>query len=159
YHTGNGHPETLTYENTFTCIPIALPFRPPLATPKPTIAGPQTAVVVGSPGEKIFCDKYGRVKVKFHWDPAPKKDANSSCWIRVSNNWGGSRWGGMCLPHVGQEVIVEFEEGDPDRPVVTGRVYNAECMPPRALPANKTQSNISDHGGDYILCEGAEGKQ
>src|SRR5262249_45188510 len=110
-------------------------------------------------GEKIFCDKYGRVKVKFHWDPDPKKDANSSCWIRVSNNWGGARWGGMFLPHVGQEVIVEFEEGDPDRPVITGRVYNAECMPPRALPANKTQCNISDHGGDYILCEGADGKQ
>jgi type VI secretion system secreted protein VgrG len=159
YHTGNGHPETLTYENTFTCIPLALPFRPPLLTPKPMIAGPQTAVVVGSPGEKIFCDKYGRVKVKFHWDPIPKKDANSSCWIRVSNNWGGSRWGGMFLPHVGQEVIVEFEEGDPDRPVITGRVYNAECMPPRVLPANKTQCNISDHGGDYILCEGADGKQ
>jgi type VI secretion system secreted protein VgrG len=159
YSTGqNGH-KTFTYENTFTCIPAGLPFRPTQATPKPAITGPQTAVVVGPPGEKIFCDKYGRVKVKFHWDPDPKKDADSSCWIRVSNNWGGSRWGGMFVPHVGQEVIVEFEEGDPDRPLITGRVYNAECMPPRELPANKTQCNISDHGGDYILCEGDSGKQ
>src|SRR5262249_26117833 len=141
--------------NKFTCIPAALPFRPPLVTEKPVVDGPQTAVVVGPSGEKIFCDKYGRVKVQFHWDRHGKKDADSSCWIRVSNNWGGANWGGMFLPHVGQEVIVEFEEGDPDRPLITGRVYNAECMSPLELPANKTKSAIRDHGGNEIIMEGA----
>jgi type VI secretion system secreted protein VgrG len=147
------------YQNSFTCIPIALPFRPPLETPEPVIPGPQTAVVVGPPGEKIFCDKYARIKVQFHWDRKGKNDADSSCWLRVSQNWGGGNWGGMFIPHVGQEVIVDFEEGDPDRPVVTGRVYNAQCMPPLKLPDGKTQSIIRDHGGNQIKIEGDKGKE
>jgi hypothetical protein len=147
------------YQNNFTCIPIALPFRPKLETPKPIISGPQTALTVGPPGEKIFCDKYARVKVQFHWDRKGKNDADSSCWVRVSQNWGGGNWGGMFVPHVGQEVIVEFEEGDPDRPVVTGRVYNAECMPPLKLPDHKTQSIIRDHGSNEIKLQGDHGKQ
>jgi type VI secretion system secreted protein VgrG len=147
------------YKNHFTCLPLALPFRPRRRTARPVIHGTQTAVVVGPAGEKIFTDKYGRVKVQFHWDRHGKKDTGSSCWVRVSQNWGGGRWGGIFIPHVGQEVLVNFEEGDPDRPVITGRVYNAAMMPPRALPGNKTQSNISDHGGNYLLMEGAKGKQ
>ena len=88
--------------------------------------GPQTAVVVGPAGEEIFTDKYGRVKVQFHWDRDGKKDENSSCWIRVSQPWAGKGWGGVSLPRIGQEVIVDFLEGDPDQPIITGRVYNAE---------------------------------
>lgn len=157
YRSGQG--ETLVYTNRFTCFPSALPFRPPLRTTRSLVRGPQTATVVGPPGELIFCDKFGRVKVQFHWDREGKKDANSSCWVRVSQNWGGPKWGGMFIPHIGQEVIVEFEEGDPDRPLITGRVYNAEAMPPLELPAGKTKSIIRDHGGNEIVMEGHDGIQ
>jgi type VI secretion system secreted protein VgrG len=153
--TSNG----ATYKNGFTCIPASVIYRPPRATPKPMVQGPQTAVVTGPPGEKIHCDKYGRVKVQFHWDRLGNKNDKSSCWVRVSQSWGGANWGGMFIPHVGQEVIVEFEEGDPDRPLITGRVYNAERMPPLELPANKTKSAIRDHGGNEIIMEGDPGKQ
>ena len=118
-------------------------------TPKPFVQGPQTAVVVGPAGEEIYTDKYGRVKVQFHWDREGKKDENSSCWVRVSQPWAGKAWGGVAIPRIGQEVIVDFLEGDPDQPIITGRVYNAEQMPPYALPANKTQTGIksrSSHG-------------
>ena len=111
-------------------------------TPKPFVQGPQTAVVVGPGGEEIYTDKYGRVKVQFHWDRRGKKDENSSCWIRVSQPWAGKSWGAISIPRIGQEVIVDFLEGDPDQPIITGRVYNAEQMPPYELPANKTQSGI-----------------
>jgi type VI secretion system secreted protein VgrG len=151
----SGEGTAFAYDNRFTCLPIALPYRPPPVTEKPVIQGTQTAVVVGPPGEAIFCDKYGRVKVQFHWDRQGKKDVDSSCWVRVSQNWGGSNWGGMFLPHVGQEVIVSFEEGDPDQPIITGRVYNAEMMPPLKLPDNKAKSVIQDHGGNQIMMDGA----
>src|SRR5262249_10693809 len=131
----------------------------PSKTARPVIQGTQTAVVVGPPGEKIYTDKYGRVKVQFHWDREGKKDHSSSCWIRVSQPWGGGNWGGMFIPHVGQEVIVSFIEGDPDRPIITGRVYNPEMMPPLELPANKTKSVVRDHGGNEIIMEGGDGKQ
>lgn len=157
YRSGSG--DTVAYSNKFTCLPIALPFRPPLKTPKPTVAGTQTASVVGAAGEIITCDKYGRVKVQFHWDRQGKKDLGSSCWVRVSQNWGGAEWGGMFIPHHGQEVIVDFEEGDPDRPLIIGRVYNAESMPPLGLPANKTKNAIRDHGGNEIIMEGHGGVQ
>jgi type VI secretion system secreted protein VgrG len=147
------------YENRFTCIPVALPYRPHRVTRKPVIAGVQTATVVGPGGEKIFCDKYGRVKVQFHWDREGKNDADSSCWIRVSQPWGGKGWGGMFIPHVGQEVVVTFKEGDPDRPLISGRVYNPDQMPPIALPAGKSKSVIRDHGGNEIIMEGAGGSQ
>ena len=130
------------YHNSFTCIPVALPFRPPRVTPKPVIHGTQTAVVVGTQGEEIFTDKYGRVKVQFHWDRQGKNDANSSCWVRVGSIWAGKTWGGIHIPRIGQEVIVAFEEGDPDRPIIIGSVYNAEMMPPYKLPDNKTQSGL-----------------
>ncbi|HWB07619.1 MAG TPA: type VI secretion system tip protein TssI/VgrG [Pirellulales bacterium] len=130
------------YQNTFTCIPAALPFRPPRVTPKPFVQGTQTAVVVGTSGQEIFTDKYGRVKVQFHWDRQGKSDANSSCWVRVGSIWAGKGWGAVHVPRIGQEVIVAFEEGDPDRPIIIGSVYNADMMPPYTLPDNMTQSGI-----------------
>ncbi len=112
-------------------------------TPKPLIQGPQTAIVVGPKGEEIHTDKYGRIKVQFHWDRYGKADENSSCWVRISQAaWAGKKWGALSLPRVGQEVIVEFLEGDPDLPIVTGQVYNADAMPPYDLPANKTRTTI-----------------
>jgi type VI secretion system secreted protein VgrG len=128
------------YENSFQCIPAALPYRPARTTPRPTVEGTQTAVVVGNAGDEIFTDKYSRVKVQFPWDRKGQKDANSSCWVRVATLWAGKQWGIIHIPRVGQEVIVAFEEGDPDRPIIVGSVYNAENMPPYTLPDNKTQS-------------------
>jgi type VI secretion system secreted protein VgrG len=138
------------YSNHFTCIPADVPFRPPRITPKPFVQGPQTALVVGKAGEEIWVDKYGRVKVQFYWDRQGQKNENSSCWIRSSQPWAGGSWGGMCIPRMGQEVVVDFLEGDPDRPLITGRVYNAEQMPPYPLPDMQTRTTIqsrSSKGG------------
>jgi type VI secretion system secreted protein VgrG len=140
YRSGEG--EKLVYQNRFTCIPLALPYRPARVTPKPAVRGTQTAVVVGSPGEEIFTDKYGRVKVQFHWDREGKSNADSSCWVRVGTLWAGKQWGSIYIPRIGQEVIVDFLEGDPDNPIIIGSVYNAEQMPPYKLPDNKTQSGL-----------------
>ncbi len=131
-----------TYSCGFTAMNSSQPFRPQRTTPKPFVQGPQTAIVVGKAGEEIWTDEYGRVKLQFHWDRDGKKDQNASCWVRVAQVWAGKNWGWMTVPRIGQEVIVDFLEGDPDRPIITGRVYNAEQMPPWALPANKTQSGI-----------------
>ncbi|MGB5486109.1 MAG: type VI secretion system tip protein VgrG, partial [Lysobacterales bacterium] len=117
-------------------------YRQVRSTPKPIVQGPQTAIVVGRESDEIYTDEFGRVKVQFHWDRYGERNENSSCWIRVSQLWAGAKWGGMHIPRIGQEVIVSFMEGDPDKPVITGRVYNADCMPPYDLPANKTQSGI-----------------
>jgi type VI secretion system secreted protein VgrG len=147
YVTGDGEYE---YGNTFDAIPASVQYRPPLVTPKAVVRGSQTAVVVGPAGEEIFVDKFGRVKVQFHWDREGKKDQNSSCWVRVASAWAGKNWGFIQIPRMGQEVIVDFLEGDPDQPIITGRVYNAEQMPPYALPANMTQSGVltrSSKGG------------
>jgi type VI secretion system secreted protein VgrG len=130
------------YSNNFTCIPFAQPFVPQRSTPKPFVQGSQTAVVVGPAGEEIFCDKYGRVKVQFHWDREGKNNADSSCWARVGSLWAGKQWGMIHIPRIGQEVIVDFLEGDPDQPIITGSVYNAKMMPPYKLPDNRTQSGI-----------------
>ncbi|MGH9760809.1 MAG: type VI secretion system Vgr family protein, partial [Blastocatellia bacterium] len=113
--------------------------------PIPVVHGSQTAIVVGPAGEEIYVDKYGRVKVQFHWDREGKYNEKSSCWIRVSQNWAGKRWGAMFIPRIGQEVIVDFIEGDPDRPIITGRVYNGGSMPPYDLPAEKTKSSIKTY--------------
>jgi type VI secretion system secreted protein VgrG len=113
-----------------------------MTTQKPLVGGPQTATVVGPGGEEIFTDKYGRVKVQFHWDREGQRDDKSSCWVRVSQIWAGKNWGWMSIPRIGQEVVVDFLEGDPDQPIITGRVYNADNMPPFDLPANKTQSGL-----------------
>ena len=133
------------YRCSFTAIPSTEPFRPARLTPKPYIQGPQTAMVVGPRGEEIYTDKYGRVKVHFHWDRFGTCDENSSCWIRVSQVWAGKSWGGITNPRIGHEVIVEFLEGDPDRPIITGRVYNGDEMPPYPLPANQTMSTIKSN--------------
>ena len=134
----------------FRAIPSTQTFQPPRLTPKPAVQGPQTAIVVGAQGDEIYTDKYGRVKVQFHWDRYGQGDENSSCWIRVAHHWAGQNWGMVAIPRVGQEVIVDFLEGDPDRPIITGRVYNASQMPPYDLPANMTQTGIktrSSKGG------------
>jgi type VI secretion system secreted protein VgrG len=125
-------------------------FRPARRTQRPFVQGPQTAVVVGPGGDEIFTDKYGRVKVQFHWDRYGKKDEKSSCFVRVSSPWAGKSFGFVQIPRIGQEVVVDFLEGDPDQPIITGRVYNAEQMPPWELPANATQSGVltrSSKGG------------
>lgn len=119
-----------SYQNHFTCFPAALPFRPPRLTPIPTVKGTQTAVVVGPKGEEIYTDKYGRVRVQFHWDREGKNDTDSSCWVRVGQPIAGRRWGASFWPRIGQEVIVDFLEGDPDQPIIVGSVYNADQMPP-----------------------------
>ena len=135
------------YGNTFECIPFShtFPFRPARTTPKARVEGPQTAVVVGPPGEEIFCDKYGRVKVQFHWDRQGQLDANSSCWLRVSQPLAGQGWGMITIPRVGQEVVVAFLEGDPDRPIITGSVFNAVQMPPFTLPDYRTRTSLKSH--------------
>jgi type VI secretion system secreted protein VgrG len=130
------------YTNTFTCIPFALPFRPQRVTPRPRIPGCQTAIVCGPSGEEIYTDKYGRVKVSFHWDRESNADANSSCWIRAATSWAGKQWGAISLPRVGQEVVIDFVDGDPDEPIIVGSVYNAETMPAYTLPDNKTRSGV-----------------
>jgi type VI secretion system secreted protein VgrG len=138
----SGQSGACQYMNSFVCIPAGIPYRPLITTPKPTIHGTQTAVVVGPAGEEIFTDKYGRVKVQFRWDRQGKNDGDSSCWVRVGTPWAGKQWGIIHIPRIGQEVMVAFEEGDPDQPIIVGSVYNAEQMPPYTLPDNKTQSGV-----------------
>ena len=141
------------FKAVYHLIPGDTDYRPPRATPKSFMTGPQTAVVVGPGGEEIHTDEYSRVKVQFHWDRLGGNDENSSCWVRVSSVWAGSGWGFIQIPRIGQEVIVDFLEGDPDQPIITGRVYNAEQMPPYSLPDNATQSgwksNSSKGGGGW----------
>jgi type VI secretion system secreted protein VgrG len=126
---GGGGGGRSLYRSSFTCIPSTTFFRPTRVTRKPVIPGPQTAHVVGAPGKEIEVDEHARVKVQFHWDRYGKFDDNSSCWMRVSQPWAGKGYGGMNIPRVGVEVIVEFIDGDPDRPIITGRVYNGKTMP------------------------------
>jgi type VI secretion system secreted protein VgrG len=150
YTSGSAAEGEDVYACSFTALDSKQPYRQPRTTPKPMVQGPQTAIVVGPSGEEIYTDKYGRVKIQFHWDRYGKNDENSSCWVRVAHVWAGTKWGGIQLPRIGQEVIVEFLEGDPDRPLITGRVYNNDNMPPYDLPANATQSGIksrSSKGG------------
>jgi len=146
-------PSGPVYRCSLTAMDAQVPYRPPLHTPKPVVQGPQTAIVVGKAGEEIWTDEYGRVKVQFHWDRYSQADEKSSCWVRVAQIWAGKGWGGMMIPRIGTEVIVEFLEGDPDQPIVTGRVYNGECMPPYALPGEATKlaikSSSSKGGGGF----------
>ena len=130
------------YNNRFTCVPFGTVYRPRRVTPKPLISGPQTAVVTVKKNEESWLDKYGRVRVQFHWDRLGESNEKSTCWVRVAQPWAGARWGAHFWPRVGQEVVVEFLEGDPDRPLVTGSVYNAANMPPYELPANYTRSGV-----------------
>lgn len=130
------------FEAHFTAFPPDLPFRPLDTATKPRIHSTQTALVVGKEGEEIWLDQYGRIKVQFHWDRQGQKDEKSSCWVRVAQNWAGKNYGIMFFPRVGQEVVVTFLDGDPDRPLVTGSVYNAEQTVPYSLPDNSTKSTI-----------------
>ncbi|ELY3595398.1 type VI secretion system Vgr family protein [Cronobacter turicensis] len=132
----------------FTAIPAQTPFRPALVTPWPRTYGPQTARVVGPKGESIWTDRYGRVKVKFHWDRFSQGDENSSCWVRVSSAWAGQGFGGIQIPRVGDEVVVDFINGEPDRPIIIGRVYNEARMPPWELPAAATQMGFMSRSKD-----------
>ncbi len=147
--TGPPHPgtrETDTYSSVFEASPHDVPFRAPQSTPRPSIPGIQTAVVVGPSGERIHTDRHGRVRVRFHWDPLSKGETAAqrkdelTCWTRVMQPWTGHGWGTIAIPRVGQEVVVQFENGDPDRPVVTGMMFNGDNMPPYGLPENKTMS-------------------
>ena len=151
YTGGDDVPES--YWNTFRCIPHAVPFRPPVSSRKPILPGLQTAIVVGPSGNEIFTDKYGRVKIQFHWDRSGKYNEKSSCWVRVATIAAGKQWGGIFIPRIGWEVVVAFEEGDPDRPLIVGSVYNAVQMPPYALPDEHTKStlktNSSKGGGGF----------
>ena len=141
------------FDCDFASIPAASTYRPLRVTPLPKIEGPQTATVCGPSGQEIYVDKHARVKVQFHWDRYGKADAGSSCWIRVSQPWAGIGFGGMAIPRIGQEVIVEFIEADPDRPIITGRVYNGAATPPYDLPGNATRTviktNSSKGGGGF----------
>jgi type VI secretion system secreted protein VgrG len=141
------------YEVQTGLQPLETPYRPERRTKHPVMRGPQTAVVVGPAGAEIFTDKYSRVKVQFFWDRQGRKNENTTCFIRVSSVWAGSGWGFIQIPRIGQEVIVDFLDGDPDQPIITGRVYNAEQMPPYKLPGNETQSgwksNSSPGGGGW----------
>lgn len=131
-----------SYSNAFTCQPADVVFRPEPHTPRPTVHGPQTALVVGPSGEEIHTDQYGRIKVQFHWDREGEKNEKSSCWLRVAQAMAGRNWGSLFTPRIGMEVIVEFLEGDPDRPLVVGCLYNGKNSPPYTLPDNKTQSGF-----------------
>jgi type VI secretion system secreted protein VgrG len=130
------------YRNEFVCLRRGTPYRPERRTPRPLICGPQTAIVVGPASEEIHTDEHGRIKTQFHWDREGKKDERSSCWVRVSQAWAGPGWGALYLPRIGQEVVVEFQSGDPDCPIVTGSVYNGQNRPPVALPHDKTRSTL-----------------
>ena len=151
YRAGEG--ASTGFQMVVALAPTDLPYRPERQTPKPVMKGPQTAVVVGPAGAEIFTDKYSRVKVQFHWDRLGKKDQDAGCFIRVSAAWAGAGWGFIQIPRIGQEVIVDFLEGDPDQPIITGRVYNAAQMPPYGLPGSATQSgwksNSSPGGGGW----------
>ncbi|WP_300971215.1 type VI secretion system Vgr family protein [Thiocapsa sp.] len=147
------NPAEPVFASSLTVMDAQTPFRPARETPKPVVQGPQTAIVVGTAGEEIWTDQYGRVKIQFHWDRYGKQDENSSCWVRVSHPWAGKNWGAVAIPRIGQEVIVEFLEGDPDQPIITGRVYNGDCMPPYGLPDSAVisglKSNSTKGGAGY----------
>jgi type VI secretion system secreted protein VgrG len=173
YETGEAGASDEPFKVRLTLLDSHGQYRPPRTAFKPRIEGPQTAVVVGPSNdssdskEEIYTDKLGRVKVKFDWDRSPGRNQKSSCWVRVAQVWAGQQWGAMHIPRVGQEVIVEFLDGDPDRPIITGRIYNADNMPPYTLPDNRTQSGIksrSSKGGtdknfNEIRFEDLKGKE
>jgi type VI secretion system secreted protein VgrG len=148
-YPSSGNPEGESYSNTFTCIPLSVPFRPLRVTGRPKINSLQSAIVVGPSGEEIYTDQYGRIQVMFPWD----RLGTGTTWARVSQVWAGNNWGAMFLPRIGQEVWVDFEEGNPDHPVIVGSVYNAEQMPMCPLPDKQNISGFRSHstkgGGDH----------
>src|SRR5690606_32854479 len=152
YATGTDLDES--FQTSFVAVPCSTQYRAARITPVPHTHGPQTATVVGPAGEELWTDKFGRVKVQFHWDRYGVKNENSSCWVRVSSPWAGGGFGGLQLPRINDEVVVDFIGGCPDRPVVLGRVYNANNMPPVELPASATQSGFRSQSvyGDPSMC-------
>ncbi|MFK7699315.1 type VI secretion system Vgr family protein [Pseudomonas caspiana] len=156
---------TPVFTSEFIAMPSQQEFRPALVTRKPLITGPQTAIVVGKEGEEVWTDQYGRIKVQFHWDREGQGNETSSCWVRVAQIWAGKRWGTLFLPRIGQEVVVSFLEGDPDQPLVTGSVYNAECMPPYTLPEHalrstmKSQSTAPGGGSNELRFDDKQGAE
>ena len=155
----------MDYRNEFLAIPCDVPFRPVRRTPRPAVRGSQTALVVGPAGEEVWVDRHGRIKVQFYWDRLGRRDENSSCWVRVAQPWAGKGWGSVNIPRIGNEVVVEFLEGDPDRPIVTGSVYNADQAPPFTLPGAGIQmgmkSRSSPGGGGFneITMTDTKGKE
>ena len=153
YSSGGEHGGGIRFDCSFTAVGKEHSYRAPPVMRKPFVQGPQTAIVVGKAGEEIWTDKYGRIKVQFHWDRLGADDEESSCWVRVAQSWAGKGWGAMFIPRIGMEVVVGFLEGDPDQPLVTGCVYNSDNMPPYALPGEQTKStiktNTSKGGGGY----------
>ncbi len=148
YRSGDG--TEYEYQNTFEAIPFSVPYRPPRLARKPVVHGNETALVVGKSGEEIWTDKYGRVIVQFYWDREGKRDEKSSCWIRVASGWAGKGWGMVNIPRIGQEVVVSFLDGDPDRPLIIGSVYNADQTVPYALPGEQAKcllKSMSTKGG------------
>jgi len=141
-YEGAAGAKVTVHDTHFNAIPSSATFRPERLTPQPNISGPDTAVVTGPAGQEIWTDEHGRVKVQFHWDRYGKKDADSSCWVRVSSPLAGGNFGMVALPRIGQEVIIEYPNGNPDHPIITGRFYNADNMAPWGLPGNATQSGI-----------------
>ena len=154
-----------TYRCALTAIPATIPFRLDPLTRWPVMRGPQTAKVTGAAGDEITTDQYGRIKVKFFWDRSDISDDNSSCWIRVAQPWAGTGWGSMFIPRVGQEVVVDFIDGNPDRPLVVGSVYNANVTVPYSLPDNKTRSTVKTNsstgggGGNELRFEDKAGSE
>lgn len=140
--TQDGDSDAPVYTVSFTALLATTQFRLRRVTPKPVVHGLQSAIVTGPDGEEIHTDQYGRVKVMFYWDRDGKGDDTTSCWVRVAQIWAGKKWGAMFIPRVGQEVLIDFMEGDPDKPVVIGRMYNGTQKVPYDLPANKTVSTI-----------------
>jgi len=160
------HPHAVgRYFCTLEATPANEPFRPPKVTPAPQVSGVLTAVVTGPGGEEIYTDEYGRIKVQFHWDREGQKDENTTCWVRTVVPWSGNGWGMFAIPRIGQEVIIEFERGNPDRPICTGMVYNAATKPPFAFPANKTMSGLKTNsskgggGAHELVFEDDKGKE
>lgn len=164
-NSGSSSLEPGSYANNFACIPFDVPYRPLRETPKPLMHGSQTAIVVGPAGEEIYTDEYGRVKIQFHWDREGENDENSSCWIRVSQVSAGAGWGAIDIPRIGHEIIVDFLEGDPDQPIITGRVYHGINAPPVRLPAggmiSGSKSNTTPGGGGYneMTMDDTKGKE
>jgi len=165
YISSSNGENTELYTCKFIAISSNVVYRPQILTVKPKMTGPQTAMVVGKKGEEIWTDKYGRVKVLFHWDRIGEGDEKSSCWIRVSQSWAGKSWGSIQIPRIGQEVLVDFLHGDPDQPIIIGSVYNGSTMPPFTLPANATMSGVksrsSKGGGGFneFSLEDKKGKE
>lgn len=152
--------EDATYRSAVTCLRRKIPFRPQRVTPVQRMPGPQTATVVGPPGEEIHADKYGRVKVQFHWDRLGQMDDRSSCWVRVASPWAGSGMGGVSAPRIGQEVVVDFLDGSPDRPIITGRVYNEDNMPPFGLEVSGMKSKtVKGEGFNEVTMHDSAGQQ